>query len=204
LARLTREQSRIATQEKLREAAFHEFAFTGFSGATIDRIAESAGYSRGAFYSNYESKYAILIDLMREQSMREDAKWHALIDAHGDQDDFFDVVAQRFETYVQESTWGLFSVEVQLQARRDPQVATAYEQYLSETTASMQELVLKTFSKAGKRAPEDLDGVTRAFYALAVGLVLSLDERDLAASAKGAGVIISQFLQGLLAMASEL
>jgi AcrR family transcriptional regulator len=54
--RLTREESRAQTRERLVEAAFQLFAREGIESVSIDRIAEEAGYSRGAFYSNFETK----------------------------------------------------------------------------------------------------------------------------------------------------
>jgi len=41
---------------KLLEAAAIAFAREGFAGAAVEQIAESAGFSRGAFYSNFKSK----------------------------------------------------------------------------------------------------------------------------------------------------
>jgi AcrR family transcriptional regulator len=58
--RLTREESRAQTRERLVEAAFQLFAREGIEAASIDRIAEEAGYSRGAFYSNFETKEDLL------------------------------------------------------------------------------------------------------------------------------------------------
>jgi len=44
------------TRARLLEAAGAVFAERGFQGATVETIAERAGYSRGAFYSNFDSK----------------------------------------------------------------------------------------------------------------------------------------------------
>jgi AcrR family transcriptional regulator len=38
------------------EAAAIAFARQGFAGAAVEQIAESAGFSRGAFYSNFKRK----------------------------------------------------------------------------------------------------------------------------------------------------
>src|SRR3954462_8690122 len=54
--RLTREESRAQTRERLIEAAYTVFARDGLEAASIEDVAEVAGYSRGAFYSNFVSK----------------------------------------------------------------------------------------------------------------------------------------------------
>ncbi len=54
--RLTREQSRAQTRERLLASAAVVFAREGYGGASVDRIAEEAGYSKGALYSNFASK----------------------------------------------------------------------------------------------------------------------------------------------------
>lgn len=54
--RLTREQSRAQTRERLLASAAVVFGREGYGGASVDRIAEEAGYSKGALYSNFASK----------------------------------------------------------------------------------------------------------------------------------------------------
>ncbi len=61
--RLSRTQQQARTRQRLLEAAGEVIAEHGLDGATIDDIAARAGYSRGAFYSNFEDKVALLIAL---------------------------------------------------------------------------------------------------------------------------------------------
>lgn len=62
--RLSREESRAQTRAHLIDAAKALFARQGFEGTSIDQVAEAAGYTRGAFYSNFEDKQALLIALI--------------------------------------------------------------------------------------------------------------------------------------------
>ena len=62
-ARLTREQSRAQTRERLLASAAVVFAREGYAGASVDRIAEEAGYSKGALYSNFASKDELFFEL---------------------------------------------------------------------------------------------------------------------------------------------
>lgn len=64
MPRLTREESRALTREKLFAAAAKVFAREGFGGSTIDRIVDEAGFTKGAFYSNFSSKEDIFLQLV--------------------------------------------------------------------------------------------------------------------------------------------
>jgi TetR/AcrR family transcriptional regulator, transcriptional repressor of aconitase len=64
MPRLTREESRALTREKLFAAAQKVFTQDGFGGASIDRIVDEAGFSKGAFYSNFASKEDIFLQLV--------------------------------------------------------------------------------------------------------------------------------------------
>jgi AcrR family transcriptional regulator len=65
--RLTREQSREQTRERLLTAARSVFARGGFRGASVEEIASEAGFSTGALYSNFESKEDLFLALMERE-----------------------------------------------------------------------------------------------------------------------------------------
>lgn len=68
--RQTRAQTQAETRTRLLDAAAEEFAAHGFAGASIDAITARAGYSRGAFYSNFASKADLLLELSEVQMAR--------------------------------------------------------------------------------------------------------------------------------------
>ena len=51
-----REEKKSLTRQRLVDAATKVFAEQGFSAATLDDIAETAGLTKGAIYSNFASK----------------------------------------------------------------------------------------------------------------------------------------------------
>jgi AcrR family transcriptional regulator len=65
--RLTREQSRAQTRERLLTAARGVFAREGFHGASVEEIASEAGYSTGALYSNFDGKEDLFLALMKRE-----------------------------------------------------------------------------------------------------------------------------------------
>jgi AcrR family transcriptional regulator len=71
--RLTREQSKANTRERLLAAARGVFARSGFHGASVEEIASAAGFSTGALYSNFDGKEDLFLVLM-EREIEEHAR----------------------------------------------------------------------------------------------------------------------------------
>ena len=61
IERLTPERRRELTRSALVEAAADVFARRGFDGASLEEIAEIAGFTRGAIYSNFGSKEDLML-----------------------------------------------------------------------------------------------------------------------------------------------
>jgi AcrR family transcriptional regulator len=63
-SRLTREQSKAQTRQRLLGAARTVFARRGYHGASVEEIAAEAGFSTGALYSNFHGKEDLFLALM--------------------------------------------------------------------------------------------------------------------------------------------
>jgi AcrR family transcriptional regulator len=80
--------TREETRQRLFAAAAEVFEARGIGGATIDAVVEAAGFSRGAFYSNFGSKDDLIIAMLEdhvEQSIRRNQE---LLSAHRRPADF--------------------------------------------------------------------------------------------------------------------
>ncbi len=66
-ARLTREQSKANTRERLLNAARAVFARNGYHGASVEEVASEAGFSTGALYSNFGGKEDLFLALMERE-----------------------------------------------------------------------------------------------------------------------------------------
>jgi AcrR family transcriptional regulator len=62
--RLSREEQRQRTRAALVDAAAKVFIERGFTGASVEAIAAEAGYTRGAFYANFESKEELFVEVL--------------------------------------------------------------------------------------------------------------------------------------------
>jgi AcrR family transcriptional regulator len=92
MSRLRTRPTRDDTREKLFEAAARVFEEQGIGGASIEAIAAAAGFTRGAFYSNFKSKDELIIAMLEdhvEQSIRRNLD---LLDRHKNLADFIDAL----------------------------------------------------------------------------------------------------------------
>jgi AcrR family transcriptional regulator len=72
--RLTREEKRAQTRERLLEAAERVFLRRGLQGSSVEEIAAEAGFTRGAFYSNFKSKDELFVELLQTRVYRQYAE----------------------------------------------------------------------------------------------------------------------------------
>jgi TetR/AcrR family transcriptional regulator, transcriptional repressor of aconitase len=68
--RLTREESRAQTRATLIAVGRTHFLRYGLGGAVAEKIAEDAGYSRGALYSNFDGKEELFLAVIHEEQSR--------------------------------------------------------------------------------------------------------------------------------------
>jgi len=61
---LTRQESKELTRMRLIEAAETLFIRRGFDDTAVDEISELAGYSQGAFYSNFDDKEQVFLGVI--------------------------------------------------------------------------------------------------------------------------------------------
>jgi len=76
--RWTPERRRQRTREALLDAAAAVFARRGFHGASLDEIAETAGYTRGAIYKHFQDKEELLHEVCVQWNERTFAEFDEL------------------------------------------------------------------------------------------------------------------------------
>ncbi len=118
---------RDEVRRRLLDAAADVFARRGYEAARLEEIANAAGFTRGAVYSNFESKHAILAALIDQHARTQLAVGTAEVLALNRPDtvdeDLAEVIARRI---VEQTTWGHLVVEIAQRAAHDPEVREAY------------------------------------------------------------------------------
>ena len=59
---------RAKTRQRLLDAAREVFAREGFGRSTVEQVCEAAGFTRGAFYSNFSSLEELFLEMWAQES----------------------------------------------------------------------------------------------------------------------------------------
>src|SRR3954464_6873518 len=92
MSRVRTRPTRDDTREKLFEAAARVFEQQGIGGASIEAIAAAAGFTRGAFYSNFKSKDELIIAMLEDHVAQTVRRNLDLLATHGTAEDFIDAL----------------------------------------------------------------------------------------------------------------
>src|SRR5947208_14753248 len=68
--RLSRDERRRQTREELLEVAAGVFRELGYHRASVDLVAEAAGYTKGAVYSNFSGKDDLFLAVFDRETER--------------------------------------------------------------------------------------------------------------------------------------
>ncbi len=151
---------RERTRERLLDAAYQDFAQHGVHGASIEAICDAAGFTRGAFYSNFESKEELFIVLAdRQVRSRLAALEHAVtaLDADTGKRDLLDrdavqsVLAAVVSDPGDERHWYLMTTEFELLALRDPDVGVRWVAQQRALRGELEEALPRLLGRLGLR-----------------------------------------------------
>ncbi|MFC7788528.1 TetR/AcrR family transcriptional regulator [Microbacterium sp. MAHUQ-60] len=143
-------RSRENTRARLLEAAAQVFAEVGLEGATVEAVCERAGFTRGAFYSNFESKDELFLTLAasvgeaRLNAVRE--RVSELVSAEALEGcDPVELVQQIMDSSGDDRLGVMMMSEIRIRALRDPVFGAAYlaqEREMGDSIADMiQEII---------------------------------------------------------------
>ena len=149
-AKPTRDEKKARTRRRLLDAAAEVFAHRGFAATSLDEVAEVAGFSKGAVYSNFAGKEDLFLSVLDEHVTRQMLDIRGEIDVTLTAGEQVMEAGQRFmDLFQRERAWYLLSFEFLVYAARNPefQVEFAARQraqreavvaMLEENTAAME------------------------------------------------------------------
>jgi AcrR family transcriptional regulator len=151
--RLTREQSRDQTRERLLDAAQAIFMKKGFVGASVEDIAHAAGYTRGAFYSNFASKSELLVELLRRDHEAMQADLRAIFESESTREDMETRVIAFYSRMAQDNKAFLLWVEAKLLAARDTRFRTRFNAFMKEKRDQLAAFIEEFSARVGTPVP---------------------------------------------------
>ncbi|MFF5159496.1 TetR/AcrR family transcriptional regulator [Streptomyces sp. NPDC000348] len=187
---------RLRTRANLLEAAFSVFAAKGFGHVSIEEVCEAAGYTRGAFYSNFTGLDELFFALYTERAELIAEQVAGALAQDGPGLDVPAAVDRVTEVLLLDRDWLLVKTDFLVHAARDPEVART----LLEHRARLRRAVADRLARArGHTGPPavlgDTEGAAHAVIAAYDGVTTRLLlDRDVA----GARAWLKQLLTALL------
>jgi AcrR family transcriptional regulator len=96
----TRRQKQQETRSSLLRSAAKLFCSRGLEGASVEDVAQDAGFTKGAFYSNFKSKEELFLVMMDEKFGAELERIDRLLAGTGEASDEANAAAEDFVRYV--------------------------------------------------------------------------------------------------------
>jgi AcrR family transcriptional regulator len=192
MARLTREESQMLTRERLLDAAMQVFASNGYEGASVDRIAEQAGYSKGAVYSNFSSKEELFLELLKRHMSNEIAELHRLLDRSSSAAEILQALKKKYGAMDKKLALPMIALEFQLQAGRNPEFGEPFAELYRNQRKAIAELIIYAAKKAGVPAPANANEIAIILMAVTHGIAMqrAVDPRSVPATTAGTAIQI--------------
>lgn len=172
---LTPERRRQQTRDHLLQAAARVFAERGFHGASLDEVAAAAGFTKGAVYSNFESKEDLFLALLESRYVENMATLRGALDASGEHpeehlSDFAALLETQFAGGPE--SWEALFLEFCVYALRHEPARERLASFFAGDVAEVAGLIEEERTRRGERAWEPAAHVAVIVTALSRGLNL--------------------------------
>ncbi|WP_280271380.1 TetR/AcrR family transcriptional regulator [Nocardia wallacei] len=170
MARLTRSESQARTRADLLATARELFLAEGYARTSLERVADEAGYSKGAVYSNFRTKSQLCLDVLADIHERKFAEISALLADEGELDERL----ARFQDWAEHTLgdvgWTMLEFEFAIVAREDPELQAALVSKLA-LVRGMVAAQLETLADAfGVRLPMPASDAATTVLSMGLGL----------------------------------
>jgi AcrR family transcriptional regulator len=195
----SRQQERTdATRRKLLAAAEKVFARSGYEAARLEDIAASAGYTRGAFYANFDSKEDIFFALLEQWVSEAIRSVASLLARYDRREERAQALRQHYVEMAQDRRLMLFSLEYKLFAVRHPEAHARIRARQDRLKKSGAE-ILSMVSNSRNHLGISNRGAATALGALSHSLLLERLVNPQSVSDKEVRILLGLFFDALIA-----
>jgi AcrR family transcriptional regulator len=169
-----RSGKRARTRAALLEAAARVYARRGFDSATIDEVADEAGYTKGAVYDHFGSKEKLLFALLEEHLNVQMAEQVELFDPARAPADRPRVGGDRWFARVREDpdAFRLF-VEAWVHGQRDEELGSVVAAGIEQWRSMLQSFGRRRIEALGEPPRDEvLEQTSTVMVALGIGLAM--------------------------------
>ncbi|WP_328609032.1 TetR/AcrR family transcriptional regulator [Amycolatopsis sp. NBC_00345] len=166
-------RKRVATRAQLIEAAAQLFAEAGTTAVSVEAICRRAGFTRGAFYSNFTTVDDVFFALHQRQTAQIEHRLKVLMTERGSAPDSLEAgIAHVLSALPDDGQWFALRAGVTGQALHKPELAVALREHADHLQLHLQPLLITSVVGAGRRLLTDPATFTRAVIAAHVGAVI--------------------------------
>jgi len=199
--RLSRQDSREQTTQRLLDAAQKLIARKGLDAASVENIAAAAGYSRGAFYSNFSSKDDLFIELLRRDHQKATAGLTALRTSELSIDEVQrrarDLYGQMFRDNESFMNW----TEARMMAARDARFRVKLEALMAEKRGQIAAFIQYFYDRVGVVPSLPPEKLAMGFMSLAEGVKLFMMSSPTEMTPPTAESLLSLFVDSVMKVA---
>jgi AcrR family transcriptional regulator len=171
--RLTRQESQARTRALLLEVAASEFLAHGYTGTSLERVAELAGFSKGAVYGNFAGKEELCLAVLENHFFAYLQKFVAEFAAGGTTiEDRLAVLERWFEILLTEEEWQLLAVEFAVQTRHNPKIQEQLAQREKMMRAAVTTLLTQQIQQLGVKPVLPADQLGTVLVAVVGGIAV--------------------------------
>ncbi len=199
--RLTRQDSREETRQHLLDAAQKLIAKKGLGTASVEDIAEAAGYTRGAFYSNFSSKDDLFLELLRRDHEETHVQLATLLDDSLPLDHIHTRARQIYGQMYRDSESFMNWSEARMLAARNPKFCTKLNALLTEKRDEVTGFIEYFYWRVGIVAPIPPNVMAMGFMSLFEGVKLSMLSSPDNMSRDDAESILTLFIESVMRLA---
>jgi len=171
--RLSRDQRKAETRSALLDAAGRVFARRGYHAAGVDEVAEEAGFSTGALYSNFDGKEDLFLALLQREIQRQVDEVAAIVAERRTLDERARGGAEYWIEFLdREPELVLLFMEFWAFAVRNPDVRSRFAARYAEVRSSLARIIERGARELGEELTRPPEELAIAIDALADGFAL--------------------------------
>jgi AcrR family transcriptional regulator len=174
-SRLTRVEQSRRNRGLVLAAAQRMFLARGYHGASLEQIADEAGFSKGVVYSQFESKadlFLVLLEQRIDERKGDNARFvERLVMRDGlTLDEGLRALAEHVtERDRADAEWGLLVIEFRVHAARDPYLNRRYGEVHEGTVIGVAGVVARIYDAAGEALPLPAPELARMLLTVGAG-----------------------------------
>jgi AcrR family transcriptional regulator len=163
-------------RRRLLDAALEVFAERGYASANLDEVAAAAGLTKGAIYSNFDSKDDLFFAMMKDQVLGRVEAVRAALEAGagapGGQQAVRDIGRLLTEAFIQQREWQLVFLDFWRRAVQDDDVRAQFVAHRRALRAAIADRVEQVLGRAPALGGFTVDDIVTVVLALCNGLAI--------------------------------